>query len=199
MATHNGCIDPQRVMETQGKASGTRAPCAGRTRRSDRYLASLAVALLLASLAPIGSALARDDSGSFGRWQWSVGRCERNLEGLAPSSCGRVQVDQATEGMLTIRFIASGPKRDGNNVLLFVGLLPKGEAPMRCRQGSCEPVGPVRAEVSTVSEHSFDGRGVAEGLPKAWPAEGSCRVALAEVSCEAKALSGERWRAQAHL
>ncbi|MCP9917228.1 hypothetical protein [Cyanobium sp. ATX 6F1] len=159
--------------------------------------ASLAVAVLLAALAPLGPSFAGDGAEGFGRWQWDVGKCERNLEGQEPSRCGRVQVDQAVEGLLTIRFIASGPKRDGSNLLVFVGVLPKGQQPMRCRQGKCEPVAPVRAELSSVSESSFDGRGLAEGLPKAWPADGSCQVGPSEVSCEAKALSGERWRAQA--
>ncbi|MGB7564171.1 MAG: hypothetical protein WBM08_05400 [Prochlorococcaceae cyanobacterium] len=160
-------------------------------------LASLAIAFLLAALAPLGPSFAGDEADSFGRWQWDVGKCERNLEGQEPARCARVQVDQAVEGLLTIRFIASGPQRDGSNLLVFVGALSEGQRPMRCRLGKCAPVAPVRAEVSSVSESSFDGRGLAEGLPKAWPADGSCRVEPSGVSCEAKALSGERWTAQA--
>lgn len=155
------------------------------------------MALLLAALAPLGPSFAGDEAASFGRWQWDARKCERNLEGQEPALCGRVKVDQAAEGLLTIRFIASGPKRDGSNLLVFVGALSEGQRPLSCRMGKCVPVGPVRAEVSSVSESSFDERGLAEGLPKAWPADGSCRVDPSEVSCEAKALSGERWRAQA--
>lgn len=194
-----GILDQPSVMMTPGTPAQR---CRQATRMvrpgsGTHAIASLAAALLLAALAPLGPSFAADEADSFGRWQWDSRNCERNLEGSEPSRCARVQVDQAIEGMLTIRFIANGPKRDGSNLLVFVGVLPAGQESMRCRQGKCEPVAPVRTEVSTVSESSFDGRGLAEGLPKAWPADGNCRVEPNEVICEAKALSGERWRAQA--
>jgi hypothetical protein len=156
-------------------------------------------ALLLGALVPQGASFAGSGLEGFGRWQWDVRRCERNLEGGAVARCGKVQVDQVQEDVLSVRFIANGPQRDGTNQLTFVGTVVKGQTALRCRDALCQPVTGVQTTVSSVSERFFDARGVAEGLPKAWPADGSCRVEPTGVVCEAKALTGERWRAEATI
>ena len=162
-------------------------------------LSLMGFALLLVGFVPQGASFAGDGVEGFGRWQWSVRSCERNLEGGSAGRCGKVQVDQVQEDVLSVRFIANGPQRDSSNQLTFVGTLAKGEKALRCRDALCKPSIGVQTTVSSVSERAFDGRGLAEGLPKAWPADGSCRVEPTGVLCEAKALSGEHWRAEAKI
>ncbi len=133
----------------------------------------------------------------FGHWQSGTRRCSRNLAGSPKNPCQLVQLDQQVEGLLTVRFIAPGIQKDSLNQLIVVGLLQPNSQPLLCQQGRCQPAGPLTTVVSTVSERSFDGRGLAQGLPKAWLASGSCRFEPRSVRCEAKAPGGEQWQADA--
>jgi hypothetical protein len=83
------------------------------------------------------------------------------------------------------------------NQLTFVGELKPGSPAMRCSQARCMPQGGMQAQLSSVSETRFDGRGLAQGLPSAWPVNGTCLVEERQVRCQAKALSGEAWTAVA--
>jgi len=132
--------------------------------------------------------------GGYGYWQIGTRSCSRNLAGVPQSNCQQVQLDQQMEGLLTVRFIAPGPQRDSLNQLILVGLLEPNSQPLACQQGRCQPAGPLTTVVSTVSERSFDGRGLAQGLPKAWLASGSCRLEGRSLRCEATAPGGERWQ-----
>ena len=135
--------------------------------------------------------------GGFGSWQSGTRSCSRNLAGFPQSNCQQVQLDQQMEGLLTVRFIAPGAQKDSLNQLIVVGLLQPNSQPLLCQQGHCQPAGPLTTVVSTVSERSFDGRGLAQGLPKAWLASGSCRFEGRNVRCEAAAPDGQRWQANA--
>ena len=135
--------------------------------------------------------------GGFGSWQSGTRSCSRNLAGFPQSNCQLVQLDQQMEGLLTVRFIAPGAQKDSLNQLIVVGLLQPNSQPLLCQQGRCQPAGPLTTVVSTVSERSFDGRGLAQGLPKAWQASGSCRFEGRNVRCEAAAPDGQRWQANA--
>ena len=137
--------------------------------------------------------------GGFGSWQSGTRSCSRNLAGAPPSHCQQVQLDQQLEGLLTVRFIAPGAQKDSLNQLIVVGLLQPNSAPLVCQQGLCQLAGPLNTLVSTVSERSFDGRGLAEGLPKAWLASGSCRFEGRSLRCEAAAADGQRWQANANF
>jgi hypothetical protein len=119
------------------------------------------------------------------------------LAGSPQSTCQLVQLDQQVEGMLTVRFIAPGAQKDSVNQLIVVGLLQPQSQPLLCQQGLCQPAGPLTTVVSTVSERSFDGRGLAQGLPKVWLASGSCRFEGRSVRCEAATPDGQRWQANA--
>ncbi len=138
---------------------------------------------------------ARD--GGFGSWQSGTRSCSRNLAGSPQSTCQLVQLDQQVEGLLTVRFIAPGAQKDSVNQLIVVGLLQPQSQPLLCQQGLCQPAGPLATVVSTVSERSFDGRGLAQGLPKVWLASGSCRFEGRSVRCEAATPDGQRWQANA--
>lgn len=84
-------------------------------------------------------------------------------------------------------------------MLTFVGILSAPSEAMECRQASCSLVKPMELSLSTVSETLFDARGVASSLPSAWPVNGTCRLDPSLVRCEARALSGESWLAEAKL
>jgi len=137
--------------------------------------------------------------GGFGSWQSGTRSCSRNLAGSPPSHCQQVQLEQQLEGLLTVRFIAPGAQKDSLNQLIVAGLLQPNSAPLVCQQGLCQLAGPLSTLVSTVSERSFDGRGLAQGLPKAWLASGSCRFEGRSVRCEAAAADGQRWQATANF
>ena len=107
-------------------------------------------------------------------------------------------VDQRSAGVMRV----SWPGRGGGgqaSVLIFVGTLAGGAEPMACRQAICSFSKPIELSLSTVSESLFDGRGIASGLPSAWPVTGSCRLEARRIRCEAKAFSGESWTASADL
>lgn len=148
---------------------------------------------------PASNRGASDRDGGYGFWQIGTSSCSRNLAGSPPSSCQQVQLDQQTEGLLTVRFIAPGAERDSLNQLIVVGLLEPNSQPLACQQGRCQPAGPLSTVVSTVSERSFNGRGLAQGLPKAWLATGSCRFEGRSLRCEATAPGGERWQGNARF
>ena len=135
---------------------------------------------------------------AFGRWQPRLQTCERNLAGAGSGECGAVLVDQRSAGVLRV----SWPGRSGvgqASVLTFVGTLTGGSEPMACRQAICSFSKPIELSLSTVSQSQFDSRGVAIGLPSAWPVTGRCRLEARRILCEARALSGESWSASAGL
>ncbi len=135
--------------------------------------------------------------GGFGHWQSGTRSCSRNLAGAPKGVCQAVQLDQQVEGLLSVRFIAPGAQKDSLNQLIVVGLLQAHSSPLRCQQGRCQPAGALSTLVSSVSERSFDGRGLAQGLPKTWMVSGSCQVEASSVRCQAEAPGGEHWQASA--
>lgn len=142
---------------------------------------------------------AAEPAGGFGRLQNTTRSCLINLAKAPQRPCGALQLEQQQAGLLNIRFMAAGGGGEGRDQLTFAGVLDQGSSPLLCQQGRCRLQGPVRAGISSVSESSFDARGVATGLPKAWPARGTCSVEQRQVLCEAKALSGETWSATAEF
>lgn len=135
---------------------------------------------------------------AFGRWQPRLQSCERNLAAAGAGECGAVLVDQRSAGVMRV----SWPGRGGSGqaiVLTFVGTLAGGSEPMACRQAICSFNKPIELTLSTVSESLFDGRGIASGLPSAWPVTGRCRLDAKRISCEARAFGGESWTASAGL
>lgn len=135
----------------------------------------------------------------FGRWQQRTARCELTLADDSQTSCTTLQLDQPIEGLLRLSLLGPGPERGEQVQWSFVGQLLPDSQPMACRVGHCVLEGPLRISLNSVSQTSFDGRGVAQGLPRAWPAEGRCGLEAGQVLCEARALSGETWRVRASL
>ncbi|MCT0198092.1 hypothetical protein KQ313_00090 [Synechococcus sp. CS-1325] len=135
-------------------------------------------------------------SDPIGRLQRAARTCSSNLAEAPQAPCSSVQFEQQT-GQLTIRFISAGLQPEESNQLVFVGVLAPGSPPMDCQQGRCQLREAISTTVASVSERSFDGRGLAKGLPQAWPANGSCQVERNQVRCKARALSQELWSAEA--
>jgi hypothetical protein len=169
-------------------------PGCGLVKPAGLVLASMFLGALL--LPP--QALGRAGQEDFGRWELRSDHCKRSLaESLAISPCQVVQLVQRQEGLLNVNFIARGAEKGSINQLTFVGELKPGSPAMRCSQARCMPQGTMQAQLSSVSETRFDGRGIAQGLPSAWPVNGTCLVEARQVRCQAKALSGEAWMAEA--
>jgi hypothetical protein len=122
--------------------------------------------------------------------------CSRNLAEAEQTPCTTIQFEQQ-DGLLNIRFISPGQRSGESDQLTFVGIPEPGSAPMACQQSRCQFQGAISTAIASVSERSFDSRGLVKSLPKAWPANGTCRIEPGQVRCEAKALSRERWSATA--
>ncbi len=186
---------PEAGLDPLTEATSDRRPGA-------QALITAAAALLggaliaLAGSTAVGAAERPDD---FGRWQHNTRSCERNLAGSKPAPCSALRFDQNQVGLLNIRFVGPGSGEEASDLLSFVGVVREGSAGLRCQGGRCRLVGPLRTEVTSVSETGFDRRGLPTSLPRAWPTEGVCEVKQTEVRCEAKALSGESWTASAQL
>ncbi|MBM5797902.1 MAG: hypothetical protein FJ060_07035 [Cyanobacteria bacterium K_Offshore_0m_m2_072] len=142
----------------------------------------------------------------FGRWESTLRRCQLLWPGQGPaggrhaSSCLKLRLDQSIEGMLRVRFINPvGGSRFASEEITFAGLLLKHDQPMRCRQGACDPIWPLRIQVHGVASRRFDGRGLAEQLPSNHLAKGSCQLGPVQLTCQAKGSAGQNWQASAHL
>jgi hypothetical protein len=156
---------------------------------------ALAPALALALLALPSPLWAAGRGEGFGVWETRTLGCRRNLAGSPVIPCFGVLLEQRLEGLLNVAFMARAPEPGASNQLMFVGQLQPGSAAMACRLGRCEPKGPFTLALSSVSETRFDGRGLAQGLPKTWLVQGTCSLEARNLICQARALSGEQWRA----
>ena len=157
---------------------------------------SLPLLLLASQLLP-GAASGAEAEGrldNVGKLAIVTKSCSRNLDGQPPQGCARLMLDQIQSNLLAVRFIARGEHPDASNQLTFAG---NSKGALNCHFNRCSFNGPVELELSSLSEVIFDRNGVAEGLPKAWPVVGSCRIDTGSVSCTARAIQGERWGATA--
>lgn len=152
------------------------------------------VALLLVALPLALQAQPSGRGDGFGRWQPAVRRCRSVEPRQVELSCQAVLVDQRGSGVFRIRWGLT-PWRQ----LTFVGILSGPSQPMTCRQAVCRLQWPITLAISGVSSNQFVGSGVASGLPLVWSARGQCRLSADQLSCEAQALTGERWSVEAQL
>jgi hypothetical protein len=132
----------------------------------------------------------------LGRWGDRPAHCLRSWAGERPGPCASVVLDQRTAGVMRVLLLAPAPPPLAYTQLSFVGQLQPGTEPMPCRQGACQLSRPMALTLSSVSQAEFDGRGLARGLPSAWPVNGVCQLRPERISCEARALSGEVWSAE---
>jgi hypothetical protein len=160
-----------------------------------RLLPSL---LLVSAVSLLGSAgRAQGELESMGRLELGTDSCDRNLVIIKTAGpCARVVIDQLDREYLSVSFYGRGPVRGSSNKLTFGGTASRG---MACKRTSCSISGPINLELSSASEVDFDANGVAKTLPSAWPVIGTCSIDRRAVRCQAKALMGETWTANASL
>jgi len=155
----------------------------------------VALVLLVLQVPAVGAGTERPEE--LGRWGDSPAHCLRSWTGERPGSCNAVVLDQRTAGVMRLLLVAPASAPVAYTQLGFVGQLQPGSDPMACRQGVCRLSKPMALSLSSVSQAEFDGRGLARGLPSAWPVTGQCLLRPERIRCEARALSGEIWTAEA--
>ena len=117
---------------------------------------------------------------------------------LAVAALFRLMVAQP---LLGIRFIGRGTERGSSRSLTFVTMTNGKDSPLSCHFGRCRLSGTSwEGKVSSVSEAGYDPDGIAEGVPKAWPArKGHCTLESQQVRCSVVVVTGEQIDAQAEL
>ena len=130
---------------------------------------------------------------SFGRWQQQPRSCQVAFKVGSKASCRSVQLDQRNPLVLRLSLLAPGPLPGGLQQLTLAGQLQEGSQPMRCRQGVCSLRGPLLLQLASVSETQFDGRGLAQGVPRITAVQGQCRIDPAAIRCEASTERSGRW------
>ena len=143
--------------------------------------ALVVVAALLASAA--SPSPAADEA--FGRWRYRPNSCVVE-HGAAPKlRCQELQLDQRSPEVLRLSVQAEA-KEPGELIrLTLVGSLAEGSQPMGCRNGSCSLKHPLSLSLVSLSLARFDGRGLVQGLPRTWSAQGRCQIDPSELRCEA--------------
>ena len=159
------------------------------------------VPLLLISLSMVaGTSSIADPRQAIGRFETIASKCQYRLGSGSLQTCHVVQMDRKTATVTGVRFIGRGLVHGSSRHLTFVANAPDQTIPLRCISGSCT-LNEKRwiATVSSVAESKFDGRGIAEGLPQAWPVKGDCELSLKQLRCRARAMSGEILTGEAQL
>jgi hypothetical protein len=154
----------------------------------------LAMALLLAAAAAAPTELRAQGLGeSFGRWQQQPRSCQVVFPLGGKASCRSMQLDQRSPLVMRLSLLAPGALKGGLQQLTLAGQLQEGSPPMRCRQGVCEPQGPLQLQLASISETQFDGRGLAQGVPRITAVQGQCRIDSTAIRCEASTELFRRW------
>ena len=136
-----------------------------------------------------------------GRFETTGQGCRYTLSEGESGDCRVVQMDGRSATILGIRFIGRGPVRGASRSLTFVATTNGQSSPLSCHLGRCRlSAASWSGSVSSVSEAAYDADGIAEGVPKAWPAkQGSCKLEAQQIRCTADVVSGEQLDAQAKL
>ena len=164
------------------------------------------MALLLAVLLSAAALRAQEPSPAeaFGRWQPALRSCRSSEPGLMHQRCEAVLVEQRSAGVFRLRWRGAQLRPLLWRQLIFVGILPERAESLVCRQAVCRLLRPITLTVSTVSSSPFSSSGygsspVVHGLPGVWLASGQCRLDLDGIRCQAQAMTGEVWTAEAQL
>ena len=153
---------------------------------------AMAALLVAAAAAPAGLR-AQGLAESFGRWQQQPRSCQLVFPLGGKASCRSVQLDQRSALVMRLSLLAPGALKGGLQQLTLAGQLQEGSQPMRCRQGVCTLQGPLLLQLASVSETQFDGRGLAQGVPRITAVQGQCRIDPAAIRCEASTERSGRW------
>ena len=122
---------------------------------------------------------------AFGRWRTRPNSCVVE-HGAAPRlRCKEVQLDQRSPEVLRLSVQAEAKEPGALIRFTLVGALTEGSEPMACRNGSCSLKRGLSISLVSFSLARFDGRGLVQGLPRTWSAQGSCQIDPSELRCEA--------------
>ena len=136
-----------------------------------------------------------------GRFEATSSGCRYSLSEGESGGCRIVQIDGRSATVLGIRFIGRGTVRGSSRSLTFVTTANGQDSPLSCHFGRCSLSDTSWIGiVSSVSEAGYDADGIAEGVPKAWPAkQGQCKLETQKIRCSVVVVTGEQLDAQAKL
>lgn len=137
---------------------------------------------------------------AIGRMEVNTHQCSFIARTDERQPCYRIELARKTEGVLRLRFIGQGEQKGHGRILTFVAINADQPLPVSCHQGQCE-LNETRWQGSVigVAEAMTTGLGIADGLPKAWPAQGSCRLEQRRLACSAQLNTGVALSARARL
>lgn len=179
------CVWQTTITEQNSDPSDTRAKVLG---------ASLMAFTLLASPTAQAAALA------IGRLEVNTNHCRFGAPSAQDLSCHRIELARKTDNVLRLRFIGESEQQGRGRSLTFVAINPDQPLPLSCERGQCTLTA-VRWQgaVVGVAEALTTTLGIAEGLPKAWPAQGSCKLVERRFSCTAEVITGKVFSAEGRL
>ena len=143
---------------------------------------------------------ASNPTPTIGRLQRTTAACNTTATEGSEHRCDRIQLDRKTDSVLRVRFIGPDSRKGITRMLTFVATDAGKDLPITCRNGLCQ-LRPTDWEgpVMSAAEAFSNGLGIAEGLPRAWPAKGVCKINPAGVECDAQLSNGLTLRAEAKL
>ena len=143
---------------------------------------------------------ASSSTPTIGRLQRTTAACNTTATEGSEHRCDRIQLDRKTDSVLRVRFIGPDSRKGITRMLTFVATDAGEDLPITCRNGLCQ-LRPTDWEgpVMSAAEAFSNGLGIAEGLPRAWPAKGVCKINPAGVECDAQLSNGLTLRAEAKL
>ena len=143
---------------------------------------------------------ASNPTPTIGRLQRATAACNSMAVEGTEHRCDQIQLDRKTDTVLRVRFIGPDSKKGITRMLTFVATDSGQELPITCRNGLCQlSTMPWEGPVVGAAEAFSNGLGIAEGLPRAWPAKGVCKINRARVQCQAQLSNGLSLRAEAKL
>jgi len=162
--------------------------------RAKAFGASLLAFTLLASPS------AQAAPPAIGRLEVSTNHCSFDAPSAQDLSCHRIELARKTDNVLRLRFTGESEQQGQDRSLSFVAINPDQTLPLSCDRGRCRLTATRwQGAVVGVAEALTSTLGIAEGLPKAWPAQGSCQLERRRFSCTAKVSTGEVFSAEGRL
>lgn len=154
-----------------------------------------AIALAGITLPAQGNALP-----DIGRLQRATRDCISVSISGGKQRCFRLQIDRKTNTVLRVRFIGNSGSKGMSRTLTFVANDVQQSLPLLCQQGRCALSSSTwEAPVIGVSESLSNRLGITDSLPRAWPAQGECKIANDRIHCQARLALGNQISANAKL
>ena len=137
---------------------------------------------------------------AIGRLQSNTSQCSYVDTSGTNHRCNQLQLDRKTDTVMRLRFLGEANSYGATHTLTFVTVAADQRLPVDCEQGHCRLNGRSwTGPVMGAAEALMNQLGLAEGLPKAWSARGSCTIDQQRISCKASASNGSELMAEASL